>query len=342
MSGNHRGGTTDDSAFWPRRLAQVMVLLVWPLIWVGSLVTTYDAGMSVPDWPGTYGYNLFLYPISTWILGPFDLFIEHGHRLLAALVGVIAIGFLVASWWQESRRWVTGLAAVVLAAVIGQGVLGGLRVTMSERTLAMIHGCVAPACFALCVVAACVTSRRWNRDRVIDSAGNRARTPRSGWALALIVVSYMQLMLGALLRHAPPTLSPTGFGHVVTTHVTLAFALWVLTGAVAWRSYRCGDLTLSRPAFSLICLVAVQILLGVGTWLVNYGYPPLLQELPGSGDYLLQAKAFRSSLVVTSHVAVGALILAVSTWMWVRWRRRNFVLRDATKPGVSAERLPTG
>ena len=58
------------------RLSVLLVCLVWPLIWVGGLVTTYDAGMAVPDWPGTYGYNLFLYPYNTWLLGPFDLFIE--------------------------------------------------------------------------------------------------------------------------------------------------------------------------------------------------------------------------------------------------------------------------
>ncbi|MAP10376.1 MAG: cytochrome oxidase assembly protein, partial [Rhodopirellula sp.] len=90
---------------WPFRLTRVMVCLTWPLIWVGGLVTTYDAGMSVPDWPGTYGYNLLLYPISTWLFGPFDLFIEHGHRLLAALVGFIAIGLVIASLKTEKRRW---------------------------------------------------------------------------------------------------------------------------------------------------------------------------------------------------------------------------------------------
>ena len=69
------------------RLTVLVVCLVWPLIWVGGLVTTNDAGMAVPDWPNTYGYNLFLYPYDTWFFGPFDLFIEHGHRLLGAVVG---------------------------------------------------------------------------------------------------------------------------------------------------------------------------------------------------------------------------------------------------------------
>src|SRR5437588_9980427 len=69
---------------WPHRLAIALALVTFPLIWVGGLVTTYDAGMAVPDWPGTYGYNLLRYPWQTWLAGPWDLFIEHGHRLLGA------------------------------------------------------------------------------------------------------------------------------------------------------------------------------------------------------------------------------------------------------------------
>ena len=91
---------------WLHRLAVLSVCLVWPLIWVGGLVTTYDAGMAVPDWPNTYGYNLFLYPLSTWLTGPFDLFIEHGHRLLGAVVGVVAIAMVIACFLGERRRWV--------------------------------------------------------------------------------------------------------------------------------------------------------------------------------------------------------------------------------------------
>ncbi len=65
----------------------LLVCATFPLIWIGGLVTTYDAGMAVPDWPNTYGYNLFLYPWQTWVSGPWNLFIEHGHRLFGAVVG---------------------------------------------------------------------------------------------------------------------------------------------------------------------------------------------------------------------------------------------------------------
>src|SRR3954468_18214086 len=88
---------------WPHRLAVALALVTFPLIWVGGLVTTYDAGMAVPDWPGTYGYNLLLYPWTTWIAGPFDLFIEHGHRLLGASAGLLTIAFVIAVFCVDRR-----------------------------------------------------------------------------------------------------------------------------------------------------------------------------------------------------------------------------------------------
>ena len=132
----------------------------FPLVWVGGLVTTTDAGMAVPDWPNTYGYNLFLYPWQTWLLGPWDLFVEHGHRLLAASRRH--------AHDRSARRAVAtrtiaagcnGLGFAALALVIFQGVLGGMRVLLDERTLAMLHGCTGPLFFALTVAMVVFTSR---------------------------------------------------------------------------------------------------------------------------------------------------------------------------------------
>ena len=86
---------------WPHRWAVVLACATFPLVWVGGLVTTTDAGMAVPDWPNTYGYNLFLYPWTTWLSGPWDLFVEHGHRLLGATVGMLTIGLLISLWMGE-------------------------------------------------------------------------------------------------------------------------------------------------------------------------------------------------------------------------------------------------
>lgn len=304
------------------RLAVLAVCLVWPLIWVGGLVSTYDAGMAVPDWPSTYGYNLFLYPYKTWLFGPFDLFIEHGHRLLGAVVGFVAIGILLAAYFREPRRWVVWLATGVLLAVIGQGVLGGLRVVLSDRTLAMAHGCVGPAFFALCVATAVMTSRNWWREVSEADVGQ----PRLGAGIVgigtlLVLVSYVQLVLGAMLRHVQPDTTPGAFAMTVAIHILTAFLLWLLT-AVGWVGLRrCGDLTLSRPGACLIGLVAVQILLGVGTWVVNYGWPSFLHWVPGSIGFLLRSKGFLDSIIVTAHVATGSLILGVSTLVLVRLLR---------------------
>ena len=112
---------------WPHRLAVLLACTTFPLIWVGGLVTTYDAGMAVPDWPGTYGYNLFLYPWQTWLAGPWDLLIEHGHRLLGALAGLLTIAVVGAAYRWDQRRWLRYLAVIALAAIIAQGCLGGAR-----------------------------------------------------------------------------------------------------------------------------------------------------------------------------------------------------------------------
>jgi cytochrome c oxidase assembly protein subunit 15 len=317
------------------RLAVLAVCLVWPLIWVGGLVTTYDAGMAVPDWPGTYGYNLFLYPYKTWLLGPFDLFIEHGHRLLGAVVGMVAIGIVIAAFMRDPRRWVRVLAVGLLLAVIGQGVLGGMRVVLGDRTLAMVHGCFGPAFFALCVVTAVVTSRNWWRSPEPDESSRRAiGIPLVLATASLVLVSYAQLVLGAQLRHVQPNAVPSGFAMTVALHVMTAFFLWFLT-AVAWLGLRrCGDLTLSRPGASLIGLVGVQILLGLGTWVVNYGWPSFLQWIPGTAGYLLRSKGFADSIIVTAHVAVGSLILAVSTLILVRLLRVRDRRRSDDKSGA--------
>jgi heme a synthase len=299
------------------RLCWLIVGLVWPLIWVGGLVTTYDAGMSVPDWPGTYGYNLFLYPYKTWLFGPFDLFIEHGHRLLGAVVGFVAIGMVIAAWLSESRRWVRGLCVALLLMVIIQGSLGGIRVVLSDQTLAMIHGCFGPAFFALCAATVVITGRKWFEPTAsaADGVGAKLALPLP---LAMVLLAYGQLVLGAMLRHAPPTLSPTGFGHIVLTHVVGAFLLWILTGLTYRKARGCGDLTLSRSAAWLIGLVAVQITLGISTWVVKYGWPEFLSWVPASDSTLLRSKGFVDSIIITGHVATGSLILALSAVLVVR------------------------
>src|SRR6266404_4459494 len=121
----------------PHWVALFAAAFTWPLIFVGGSVTTYRVGLAVPDWPTTFGDNMFLYDF--WN-APFGVRIEHAHRLYGAAVGCFTI--LLAAWFLvfERRRWIKGLGVLAVVAVIIQGVLGGTRVTEVSTFLAAVHG----------------------------------------------------------------------------------------------------------------------------------------------------------------------------------------------------------
>src|ERR1044072_4251673 len=107
------------------RFSQFLVACTVILILAGSLVTRHDAGLSVPDWPTSFGWNMFTFPPSMWVA---NIFYEHGHRLIASSVGFLPIVLAVGLWVAEPRRWVRWLGVAALGAVIAQGLLGGLTV----------------------------------------------------------------------------------------------------------------------------------------------------------------------------------------------------------------------
>src|SRR3954467_481277 len=161
----------------------------FPLIFMGGLVTSHGAAMSVPDWPNSYGYNMFLFPPRLWIGG---ILYEHTHRLIATVVGMLSIVLTVAAWILESRRWVRWLATGVLGAVIFQGVLGGMRVVWVKLDLAIVHACFAQAFFCFAAFTAIVTSKWW-----IEAP--EQPSPRARWlirvAAACVVAIYAQLII---------------------------------------------------------------------------------------------------------------------------------------------------
>jgi heme a synthase len=293
------------------------------LIWLGGLVTTHDAGMAVPDWPGTFGYNLFLYPISTWLYGPFDLFVEHGHRLLASVVGLVAIGLCVVAYRTESRRWMVGTCFLFLGAIILQGVLGGVRVLFDARTLAMIHGCSGPMVFALGAFIAMASSPRWSR-----AAGHRGANGVGKVAICLVLLSVMQLFVGAHLRHSLPTWLPTFFMSLVHTHLLMATLILFAIFGVAYlvrRPANRGYTELRSPSNALLAIVAFQIILGFATWIANYA-TPWIELTPWLARYTVQGKGYWESMIVTGHQATGSLLIVCSLWLACRSYRRNSVV----------------
>lgn len=312
----------NDVSRWPHRFAVLLACATFPLIWVGGLVTTYAAGMAVPDWPSTYGYNLLLYPWQTWLFGPWDLFIEHGHRLLGALVGMITIGFVWSVWQYDDRRWMRVAACAALGLVLLQGGLGGARVLLDARQLAMIHGCVGPAFFAFAVALAVMTSRWWVAVTPLTKPTELGTKVRRLALLTLFFV-YLQLVIGAQVRHVPVTASPSVFRFAVFFHLLMAFVVTVYIGQLlraVFKEHR-NQPVLMRPALALTALIALQICLGASTWVVKYGWPEALTNYSFAAGYTIQANSLLQSLIVTGHVATGSLILAFAVVMHARAAR---------------------
>ena len=251
---------------WPHRLALLLVCATFPLIWVGGLVTTYDAGMAVPDWPNTYGYNLFLYPWSTWISGPWDLFIEHGHRLLAAGVGLLAIILLVVTLAAGTAP----LGAMVGRRRSGAGGPAG-RIGRGSRAVWTTCGwrgsTVGPGRCSSCGASPWRQSRRVGgsrRRRPLPGSVDRLRRP--AWvALALATA---QLLLGSHLRHLPSDWSPQAFRAVAVAHLVVATVLLAQALLLTVRCWRDAGLRnrplLLRPATAISLLVVLQLVSGGG------------------------------------------------------------------------------
>lgn len=282
--------------------------------------------MAVPDWPSTYGYNLFLYPWQTWLFGPWDLFVEHGHRLLAATVGLLTILLLVALWRGDSRWWMRWLGVVALAGVVLQGLLGGMRVLMDQRLLARVHGCLGPAFFAYLVGMTLATSPRW-RSALPAVAVPGAR--RFQWlAATTTALVYLQIVVGAHLRHQSLSASPATFQVLVIFHLALALAIVIHGLMLTWRAARLpAELSaVSRPTIVLAMLIVAQLVLGASTWIENYGWPAGAESYAIAAGHTVWAQSQLQALVTTAHVALGSLILAASvtvTLRSARWQHRD-------------------
>lgn len=300
----------------PHLLAVTLLCATWLLICVGGLVTTQGAGMAFEDWPTSDGKNMFLYP---WFRAAHDKFIEHGHRLAGALVGMISIALCVALWLKEQRRWLVWLGVFALALVIFQGVLGGLRVRASDVQLAKIHGCVAPLFFSVVVAIVAFTSPWWReRKLVCGTAGGRLR--RLG--IFTTALAYLQLVLGAQLRHVAPGSNGEIFRLALVFHLAVAAVLLldaILLFLFARRNLR-GHKALIRPTQWLLALVLLQLLLGMASWVLKYSWPAgLFADSRLVAGWTNTAGGVVESIVVTGHVAVGSLILGTALLATLRF-----------------------
>ncbi len=267
------------------RLALAALAATCVLILLGGLVTNTGAALAVPDWPSTFGHNMLLFPWSGMVGG---ILYEHSHRLMGALVGVLTLALAAALWREGGQLRRLGLVAV--AAVVAQGVLGGLRVVLLEDTLAIFHGCLAQAFFALLAVITLLTAAR---GRV---AASPVDPSLKGLAVLAAALVYAQIVFGALLTHAGR----------IDLHLVGAVLVFVLVPVVAAQLQRTGDAVV-RPVSRLVnALLGVQLLLGVGSFLARFS------------SIWIPGEQLTVTALPVAHRLIGSLILAATVVLAVR------------------------
>ncbi len=277
------------------------------------MVTSTSSGLSVPDWPTTYGYSMFSFPLSNMVGG---IFYEHGHRLIASTVGFLTIGLVVFLWRVDPRPWMRRLGFAALATVVLQGVLGGLTVLyFLPAPISIGHAALAQMFFCLTVIVALLTSPGWLKPTgafAVDDERLRRLTT------SVTILIYLQILLGATMRHLGAGLAipdfPLAFGHLlppawplpVAIHFAhrvgaVVISLLVLTTvSVVWSRHRHRP-ELARPSMVLVFAVAAQVVLGA-----------------------LVVLSRRQPLINTLHVATGAVVLATALVLALRTYRVRF------------------
>jgi heme a synthase len=270
---------------WLHGYATFVAGVTFLLIVAGALVTSNDAGLSVPDWPTSFGS--FRMPR---MVGGVKY--EHGHRLIAGAVGILTLILAFWIWKSESRRWVRRLGGTAVLAILAQALLGGITVLFYlPVTISVSHACLAQLFFCIAVSLALFTGRdwRWDNTEFEDTSHPSLRQ----LSVATTVLVFIQLMLGAAFRHH-------GFGivpHILVAGLVTIGVLWLLARVLSdFRSQS----QLKRSAFLLSGLLVLQVFLGIGSYLMLLSARNAPQPLPPV------------VAVTTTHVAVGALVLASS------------------------------
>lgn len=280
---------------WLHRVAWFTAGATFLLIVIGGIVTSTESGLAVPDWPTSFGYNMFTYPLSEMVKNPKILY-EHSHRLMGSLVGLLTITLFVMLLVKDSRNWIKWLGFAALIGVSVQGVLGGLRVTELNLNFAIVHACLAQAFFALLCGICWFTSRDWIENQNLSESivDNVSAKKLRRLSLITTCLIYVQLIFGAILRHT---------GSRLDAHLLFAFLVALHIFLLTRRFFNTGDNTQkigqSLPLL-LLGLLAVQLMLGIGAYITKLT------------TFGATASALLTDIVTTAHVAVGALMLVSS------------------------------
>ena len=289
------------------------------------MVTSKGVGLAVPDWPTTFGYNMFLFPVSKWIGG---VLFEHTHRLIASTVGFLTIILAIWLWRTEDRPAVRTLGLLAVGGVILQGILGGLRVTMLKDQIGIFHACLAQAFVGLIVLIAIVTTNSWRS--LAPDVDLRKIVPIKTLAIATTIAIYLQLALGATMRHQHKDLAildfPTANGAWIPD--TSAAALAKIN---AWRDARAlsdvdaVQIWLQMAHRFLAVLIGIAVIAFCIRVVKDASHMTALRRLSiwwvvlfflqfTLGAWTIWSN--KAADIATAHVAVGAtmLLFGVSAW----------------------------
>jgi cytochrome c oxidase assembly protein subunit 15 len=323
-------GSTSPSR-WLNRFVWFTAFATLLLICSGGMVTSKNVGLAVPDWPTTFGYNMFLFPVSKWIGG---VLFEHTHRLIASTVGFLTLILAGWLWRDEDRQSVKTLGLLAVAGVILQGILGGLRVTMLKDQIGIFHACLAQAFLGLIVLIGVMRTNFWRTlPENLTGLTSQVSEPLSRIktiAIATTLAIYAQLALGATMRHQHKDLAILDFPTANGTWIpdTSSDALAKIN---AWRDARAlSDVdafqiwlqmahrflaVLIGIAVVMFCLRALKNAAQVRTlcrlsilWVVLF----FLQFTLGASTIWSN----KAADIATAHVAVGAIMLSFGVSAW--------------------------
>jgi heme a synthase len=281
------------------RFAVFTACATFLLIIAGALVTSNDAGLSVPDWPTSYGS---FYKLPPWTGG---IVYEHSHRMIAEFIGLLTITIAVWTWRSDRRRWMKALGIAALGTIIAQGVLGGLTVLYFLPPLvSSAHAAVGQTFFCIACCIALFTAREWvDAPSSLRIEHDNGRPTLISLAVLSIALLYAQLLFGAMFRHHGMSWIP----HVVNAPLVAIVLTWTAVTALSRHS---NVNAIRRPAIAILFLVMIQLCLGFLAFLtrVEWGRDAAQPELPMIAS-------------TVAHVAVGALLLAATYVLTLQiWR----------------------
>lgn len=305
------------------RFAWSTVAVATVTLIAGALVTSKNAGMAFRDWPTSDGQFMLTYPWLADFAKDWDKFLEHGHRLAGALIGLWSIVLVVLVERSESRRSVRWLARGVLLGVICQGLLGGFRVQLDERGLAMMHGAFAAVVLSLMGAVATLLSSGWNTASAAPSLSREDQDDRLSLArsAALLVPALLaaQFVVGGMIRHQ---------GRGLHEHLGLGIVAAIAIFANIIIAFRTRNRWIRGSATLLLVVGLLQVSLGIGSWITKFGF--------ASTGYVAVADSITQVSFRSAHTVIGILLVMTSVVHALRTCRVCRLLGVGSLPGLAS------